>query len=105
MRSSYTRARTLHPIDIAPTRQLVPANVANPVPGEPTAENHWYQLEMLPYPSANGMHMGHVLNYTMGDVVTHMRRRSGWNSSRRPAWADRQATVDAPNPDPTTTTS
>ena len=26
-------------------------NVPNPVPGEPTAENHWYQLEMLPYPS------------------------------------------------------
>ena len=24
------------------------------------------------------LHMGHVLNYTMGDVVTHFRRRHGW---------------------------
>ena len=29
---AYTRARTLQPVDLAPTRQLVPANVANPVP-------------------------------------------------------------------------
>jgi len=33
-------------------------------------------LEMLPYPSGQ-LHMGHVLNYTMGDVVTHFRRRTG----------------------------
>ena len=45
-------------------------------------DTHWYQLEMLPYPSGDSMHMGHVLNYTMGDVVTHFRRRSGWT---RPA--------------------
>src|SRR6478609_6678616 len=52
----------------------------NPVPGE-GAENHWYQLEMLPYPSGT-LHMGHVLNYTMGDVLTHLRRRSGWRVLR-----------------------
>ena len=34
-------------------------------------------LEMLPYPSGSGLHMGHVLNYTLGDVVTHFRRRTG----------------------------
>ncbi|MFL6035436.1 MAG: class I tRNA ligase family protein, partial [Gaiellaceae bacterium] len=45
-------------------------------------ERHWYQLEMLPYPSGNGMHMGHVLNYTMGDVITHFRRRNGWTVLR-----------------------
>jgi leucyl-tRNA synthetase len=47
----------------------------NPAPDEP-AEPHWYQLEMLPYPSGT-LHMGHVLNYTMGDVATHFRRRKG----------------------------
>src|SRR5215210_2422689 len=47
----------------------------NPAP-DAAEEPHWYQLEMLPYPSGT-LHMGHVLNYTMGDVVTHFRRRNG----------------------------
>jgi leucyl-tRNA synthetase len=41
---------------------------------------------MLPYPSGNGMHMGHVLNYTMGDVLTHYRRRTGWTVLRPMGW-------------------
>jgi leucyl-tRNA synthetase len=53
----------------------------NPAPGDDADERHWYQLEMLPYPSGT-LHMGHVLNYTMGDVVTHLRRRKGWNVLR-----------------------
>jgi leucyl-tRNA synthetase len=53
----------------------------NPAPGEEADEPHWYQLEMLPYPSGT-LHMGHVLNYTMGDVQTHLRRRQGWRVLR-----------------------
>ena len=57
---------------------------ADPPPGE-EPPNHWYQLEMLPYPSGT-LHMGHVLNYTMGDVLTHFRRRSGWTVLRPMGW-------------------
>jgi leucyl-tRNA synthetase len=53
----------------------------NPPSDAPADERHWYQLEMLPYPSGT-LHMGHVLNYTMGDVVTHFRRRNGWTVLR-----------------------
>ena len=46
----------------------------DPEPGD--EREKFYMLEMLPYPSGH-LHMGHVLNYTLGDVVTHFRRRHG----------------------------
>src|SRR3954451_3311697 len=50
--------------------------VPNPEPGEDTSKL-MYVLEMLPYPSGE-LHMGHVKNHTMGDVVTLYKRRNGW---------------------------
>ena len=47
----------------------------NPSSGDDNASLR-YVLEMLPYPSGE-LHMGHVKNYTMGDVVTLFRRRHG----------------------------
>ena len=51
--------------------------VPNPSLQELTGNVHkTYVVEMLPYPSGE-LHMGHTLNYTIGDVVTHLRRRKG----------------------------
>jgi leucyl-tRNA synthetase len=50
-----------------------------PNPGQPgfdPAALKSYVLEMLPYPSGEP-HMGHLKNYTMGDVLAHFRRRGG----------------------------
>jgi len=46
---------------------------------EDLKKKKFYCLEMYPYPSASGLHMGHARNYSIGDCYARFKRMQGFN--------------------------
>ncbi len=48
-------------------------------PAEKTDKPKYYVLDMFPYPSGAGLHVGHPLGYIASDIVSRYKRLKGYN--------------------------
>lgn len=53
---------------------------------EDTSRPKYYVLDMFPYPSAAGLHVGHALGYTATDIVARYYRMKGYNVLHPMGW-------------------
>ncbi|WP_297396605.1 leucine--tRNA ligase [Acidiferrobacter sp.] len=73
------------PIDVEREAQAFWAQARSFEVTEDDSRPKFYCLSMFPYPSGR-LHMGHVRNYTLGDVISRWRRMQGMNVLQPMGW-------------------
>ncbi|MEY8663048.1 leucine--tRNA ligase [Ligilactobacillus faecis] len=53
---------------------------------EDKAKKNYYALDMFPYPSGQGLHVGHPEGYTATDIISRMKRMQGYNVLHPMGW-------------------
>src|SRR3989344_410460 len=78
--------RRYNPKEIEPKWQAVWEETKIYQAEEDKSKPKHYVLEYFPYPSGVAMHVGHVRNYTIGDVISRVSRMQGNNVLHPMGW-------------------
>jgi leucyl-tRNA synthetase len=49
-------------------------------------KDKYYVMDMFPYPSAQGLHVGHIEGYTATDIISRFKRMKGYNVLHPMGW-------------------